>query len=93
MAVILGVVNLLFVFFFLPEPELMGTFPAIERSEEGFLKKMFSALRRPLTGSVLIIYFVVTFAFSALPVTIPLLAIEFFGFTSVEMSYVFIFMK
>jgi predicted MFS family arabinose efflux permease len=89
LAVVLGVVNLVFVFFFLPEPELVGGPSFVADSEEGFLRKMLDALRRPLTGSVLIIYFVVTFAFSALPVTIPLLAIEFFGFTGVEMSYVF----
>ena len=37
------------------------------------------------------ILFIITFAFSAIPVIVPLLGIAFFGFTEVEMSYFFMY--
>ena len=89
-ALILSVINLAFVFVFLPEPD------RVTKSDEeaGFvqsIKGMWEAVKEPLTGQVYVIFFVVTLAFAAIPVIVPLLGIEYFGFTEVEMSYVFIF--
>lgn len=89
-ALVLSLVNLLFVFVFLPEPERLSQ----TKKSASFIdsiKGLLEAVKEPLTGQVYIIYFVVTLAFAAIPVIVPLLAIAYFGFTAVEMSYVFIF--
>jgi predicted MFS family arabinose efflux permease len=89
-AIILSLVNLLFVFVFLPEPERLSA----SREEPDFIESLrgiFEAFQQPLVGQVYIIFFFVTLAFAAIPVIVPLLAIDYFGFTEVEMSYVFIF--
>jgi MFS family permease len=44
-----------------------------------------------LIGAVFVILFIITFAFSAIPVIVPLLGIAFFGFAEVEMSYFFMY--
>jgi DHA1 family tetracycline resistance protein-like MFS transporter len=44
-----------------------------------------------LIGTVLVVFFIVFLAWSALPVILPLLGVTFFGFGSVEMSYIFIY--
>ena len=89
-ALILSIINLVFVFVFLPEPDRLTK----SNEEAGFVGSMrgiWEAVKEPLTGQVYVIYFVVTLAFAAIPVIVPLLAIQYFGFTEVEMSYVFIF--
>ena len=89
-ALILSIINLVFVFMFLPEPDrlMKGDEKAsFMQSMRGILE----AVKEPLTGQVYVIFFVVSLAFSAIPVIVPLLAIQYFGFTEVEMSYVFIF--
>jgi predicted MFS family arabinose efflux permease len=90
LAVALGVINLLFVVISLPEPPTRREF-RVEGSEVGFWKRILEALTTPLTGSVFLIYFFITLAFSTIPVIVPLLVAEYFGFTAVEMSYIFIF--
>jgi len=89
----LALLNLLFVFLFLPEPAHrtdpgMGT---RSKPDDGYLSRLGTALTRPLIGFVLIISFIITLAFSTIPVIVPLLGISFFDFRSVEMSYVFIY--
>ena len=89
-ALLLSIINFIFVLFFLPKPE------KITQSHESSsfindIKDIVEAVKEPLTGQVYIIYFIVTLAFAAIPVIVPLLTIDYFGFTEVEMSYVFIF--
>ena len=89
-ALVLSILNFGFVFFFLPEPEKTQQ----SGSHENLLlsiKNMWHAVQEPITGQVYLIYFIVTLAFAAVPVIVPLLTIEYYGFTEVEMSYVFIF--
>jgi MFS family permease len=89
-ALVLSILNLLFVFIYLPEPEKLTA----TSEKTGFIESLrgiLDAIKEPLTGQVYVIYFIVTLAFSAIPVIVPLLAIAYFGFTEVEMSYVFIF--
>jgi DHA1 family tetracycline resistance protein-like MFS transporter len=89
-ALVLSVLNFGFVFFFLPEPE------RTQQSTSNInlhlsVKNMWRAVKEPITGQVYLIFFIVTLAFAAVPVIVPLLAIDYYGFTEVEMSYVFIF--
>ncbi len=86
----MGIINLIFVYLLLPEPEGRVN---VEYSKNinDYLITILNELREPLIGQVLIIFFVVTLSFAAIPVAAPLLAIEYYGFSEVEMSYVFIF--
>jgi MFS family permease len=89
-ALLLSVINFIFVLVFLPKPEQLT-----KSNESSSLIKdindLLTAVKEPLTGQIYIIYFIVTLAFAAIPVIVPLLTIDYFGFTEVEMSYVFIF--
>jgi DHA1 family tetracycline resistance protein-like MFS transporter len=83
-------INLFFAFFFLPESN--GRFGQdIHTSSEGYWHRLGSALKKPLIGAVFLILFIITFAFSAVPVILPLLGIAFFGFGELEMSYFFMY--
>jgi DHA1 family tetracycline resistance protein-like MFS transporter len=55
------------------------------------LRGLRDSLRKPLLGPTLLILFIVTFAFSTIPVIVPLLSIDFFDFSSLELSFVFIY--
>lgn len=93
LAVFLTLLNLLFVLLFLPESlEKKDTNPKkAAKSNDGFLHKLLEAFSKPLVGAVLVIFFIVFLSFSAIPVIVPLLAVSFFGFGSLEMSYFFIY--
>lgn len=89
----LTLLNLVFVLFFLPESLARKDSTMLVQSiqKSSFLKRLVDAVAKPLIGAVLVIYFIVFLAFSAVPVIVPLLGIAYFGFGSVEMSYVFIY--
>ena len=91
-AMILTVINILFVISFLPEPQRVKekTIESISKSS-GYLRGLRDSLRKPLLGPTLLILFFVTLAFSTIPVIVPLLSIDFFNFNSLELSYVFIY--
>jgi DHA1 family tetracycline resistance protein-like MFS transporter len=89
-AAALTAINFVFAFFFLPESKSrkdVSTSP----SSDGYWRRLVSVLTRPLIGTVFVILFIITFAFSTIPVIVPLLGIAFFGFTEVEMSYFFMY--
>ncbi len=90
-AAFLSLLNLLFVLIFLPESNVGKSNAYADGSKDGFLNRLSNALRRPLIGAVLVIHFIVFLAFSAIPVIVPLLGIEYFNIGSVEMSYVFMY--
>jgi MFS family permease len=94
-AVILSLVNFLFVLVFLPEsiPKEPVSKEQVSLQNEGqvYLRRLIYAISQPLTGAVYIIYFIVTFAFSTIPVIVPLLVEEFYNFSAVEMSYLFMY--
>jgi DHA1 family tetracycline resistance protein-like MFS transporter len=92
-AVLLTLVNLLFVLFFLPESlKKEGSELRLSASStSGFFHKALTAFEKPLIGAVLMIFFIVFLSFSAIPVIVPLLGVAFFGFGSVEMSYFFMY--
>ncbi len=89
----LALLNFIFVFLFLPEPTRLTHNSTRVKSNESdsYLRGLLNALQKPLTGSVLVIFFIVTLAFSAIPVISPLLGKSFFGFEEIEMSYVFVY--
>ena len=89
-AAALTLVNLLFAFFFLPESNSKANF-SIQTNSDGYWRRLGSALTKPLIGAVFLILFVTTFAFSAIPVIVPLLGIAYFGFMELEMSYFFMY--
>jgi len=91
-AMILTLINILFVISFLPEPQ-RDKEKTIEITSgiSGYLRGLRDSLRKPLLGPTLLILFIVTLAFSTIPVIIPLLSIDFFNFNSLELSYVFIY--
>ena len=89
----LSLLNFLFVFLFLPEPtKIVHNDTRIEStSSGGYLRKLLDALQKPLTGATLGIFFIITLAFSTIPVISPLLGKSFFGFEETVMSYVFVY--
>jgi len=92
-AAALALLNFLFVFFFLPESIVNKQREMLDggKSKGSYLQRMLSALTKPLMGSIYAILFILTLAFSTIPVIIPLLGIAFYNFGSIEMSYVFIY--
>ena len=89
-AAVLTGVNFLFAFFFLPESNAKAA-SSIQKNSDGYWRRLASALTKPLIGTVFVILFIITFAFSAIPVIVPLLGIAFFGFAELEMSYFFMY--
>ena len=87
-AMILTAVNILMVFVLLPEPKTEKE-SAIENL--GYLTGLRNSLRKPLLGPTLIILFIVALAFSTIPVLVPLLSAQYFGFGALELSYIFIY--
>jgi len=85
-------INLLFAFFFLPESNAHAN-SGMQKpvNSDGYWRRLAKALTKPLIGTVFVILFIITFAFSAIPVIVPLLGIAFFGFGELEMSYFFMY--
>jgi multidrug resistance protein len=90
-AAVLAAVNLGFVFLFLPESLNPNLKNKDMKTRNGLVVGLRRALSKPLMGSVLIILFIMSFAFSAFPVVMPLLAMTYFGLGSVEMSFFFVY--
>lgn len=91
-AMILTVINILFVISLLPEPHRdKERTNEVTTGSSGYLRGLRDSIRKPLLGPTLLILFIVTLAFSTIPVIVPLLSIDFFNFNSLELSYVFIY--
>jgi len=92
-AAVLTLINLLFVLLFLPE-SLRSKEPMTKIASDfdaGYLRRFVYALTKPLIGAVFAIFFIITLAFSAIPVIAPLLGAVFFNIGAVEMSYIFMY--
>lgn len=85
----LALMNFLSVLFFLPES--LTNNKKISTRDVDYGNPFRIALKTPRIGYVLVIQFIIALAFSSLPVILPLLGIEFFGFAEVEMSYFFMY--
>ena len=89
LAMALTAFNILFVFYFIPEsnknPEKKS------KTNLNFGREILETIKKPLIEPTLLIYFLITVAFSAIPVIVPLLSIEYYNFTSLDLSYIFIY--
>ncbi|MFX1468292.1 MAG: MFS transporter [Promethearchaeota archaeon] len=90
LTIVLTSINLIMVYFFLPETRLITKNDKIQNAEtEGFIKNLKNAIKKPLLPSLLLIYFIVVLSFAAIPVLIPLITIDFFNFNEIQLSFVF----
>jgi len=91
-AMILTSINIFSVISFLPEPQRQKEkTPENAEIRLGYLQGLLDSLKKPLLGPTLAILFIVTVAFSTIPVIVPLLSIDYFNFSSLELSFVFIY--
>ena len=92
-AALLTLLNFLFVFFFLPESvdHALLNMRIASKSNDGYLGRLLDALAKPIIGVVLVILFIITLAFSAIPVIAPLLGRDFLGIGPAEVSYFFVY--
>ncbi len=90
-AALLALVNLIFVILFLPESKNHAKEDLKIELSTGLLRGLGETLSFPFMGSLLLIMFIISFAFSSFPVVMPLLAMSFFGLGSFEMSYFFVY--
>ena len=90
-AAAIALLNLVFAFFFLPES--MTTLKDEEEStaSSSRFSGIISTLSKPKMSSLLTIQFIMSLAFAAFPVIMPLLAISQFGLSSSTMSFFFIY--
>jgi len=92
LTIALTIINLIMVYFFLPETRVIVKDNKIQKSKtEGFIKNLKNAFKKPLIPSLLLIYFIVVLSFAAIPVLIPLFTIDFFYFDEIQLSFVFMF--
>ncbi len=90
-AAVFTLINLLFVLFLLPESNRSQEGKINYANSESYLKRFSTALKKPVLGSVLVVLFIVFFAFSAVPVIVPLLGMTYFSMGPIEMAYLFIY--
>ncbi|MFX1357872.1 MAG: MFS transporter [Promethearchaeota archaeon] len=93
MAVGLTLLNLIFVYFFLPEPKRSDNFHQNRNSssKSNFITNLKNSLKKPLLPSLLIVFFIMTLSFAAIPVLMPFLTFAFFNFNEIQLSLVFIY--
>ena len=91
-AMSLNLINILFVLFFLPEPDITSKESRVNAFESsGYLGGIRDAFKKPFFGFIFLIFFLVTLAFGTIPVIVPLLSVEFFSFGQFELAFVFIY--
>jgi predicted MFS family arabinose efflux permease len=93
LAMTLTLINLIFAYFFLPETvpkDRMQKKPIFKKTGNK-LEHLKNAFKDPVIPFLLITFFVVNYAFSAIPILVPYVSNEFFGFTEFDLSLVFVF--
>lgn len=90
-AAAIALLNLVFAFFFLPESKTTIKDEEESEASSSRFSGIISALSKPMMSSLLAIQFIMSLAFAAFPVIMPLLAISQFGLSSSTMSFFFIY--
>jgi len=93
LAVFLTLINLVFAYFFLPETVIKKNSikNKLMEKEKTKLKSLKEALKQPIIPSLLVTFFIVSYAFAAIPILVPYVSQEFFGFTALDLSILFVF--
>lgn len=89
-AIGLTLLNLIFVYFFLPEPK-KNSVSSNYYKNSSFLNNLKNSLKKPLLPSLLFVFFIMTLSFAAIPVLIPFLTFAFFNFNEIQLSFVFVY--
>lgn len=71
---------------------LSGTLKGPKKQVKDYFSDFFAALKKPLIGSVLFIFFIDSLAFSAIPVVLPLLGEAFFAIGPRDLGIVFTYL-
>jgi predicted MFS family arabinose efflux permease len=87
----LTALNILFVLFFVPEPRQNQKNPKQDAKKISYTQGILDTTKKPLIGPILLILFIITFAFSTIPVILPLLSFDFYNFTPFDLSLIFIY--
>ena len=90
-AAALALLNFVFVFFFLPETNINKNLHTSSISKESIFTRIINALSKPMIGTILVILFIMSLAFSAIPVIMPILGMILFGLESDAMSFFFVY--
>jgi multidrug resistance protein len=90
-AAAIALLNLVFAFFFLPESKTTLNDEEESEASSSRFNGIMSVFSKPLMSSLLTIQFIMSLAFAAFPVIMPLLAISQFGLSSSTMSFFFIY--
>lgn len=90
-AAALAIVNLAFAFLFLPESKHLDKSLDVSSDGKGRVARILRFLSTSTIGLLLVILFIMSIAFSAFPVIMPLLAISLFGLSSSDMSLFFVY--
>lgn len=92
LSMVLTAINILFVLVFVPEPKQNKKSLTQETASKlSYTQGVVDVIKKPLIRSTLVIFFIITVAFSAIPVIVPLLSFDFFNFSAFDLSLVFIF--
>jgi multidrug resistance protein len=90
-AAAIALLNLVFAFFFLPESKTTLKDEEESEASSSRFSGIISTFSKPMMSSLLTIQFIMSLAFAAFPVIMPLLAISQFGLSSSTMSFFFIY--
>jgi multidrug resistance protein len=90
-AAAIALLNLVFAFFFLPESKTTLKVEEESEASSSRFRGILSVFSKPMMSSLLAIQFIMSLAFAAFPVIMPLLAISQFGLSSSTMSFFFIY--
>ncbi len=89
-AMLLTAINILFVLYFIPETNKNNSVQQNQTSTN-YGREILETIKKPLIGPMLLTYGIITVAFSAIPVIIPLLGIQYYNFSALDLSYIFIY--
>jgi len=93
LAVFLTLINLVLAYFLLPETVIRTSSIKNKQIFKGKfnLKNLKDALKQPIIPYLLVIFFIFSYAFAAIPILIPYITQAFFDFSELDLSLTFVF--